>query len=205
MPLPPPSSPSPTTTSATPTQSTPAAINLIPEEYLGKQYNDVRSALIGLGLTVDGAEVFNDAAPGTVVDINPSGPVQPGDTITVSYSKGPETQDRKRYRYRRCSPEHSEKAVQKAIEDAGLRWAKGADVDPANGEEAWHVRQLRAPFRKQGARRLRRHLPPGQGPRRGTQPEPNGNVAHRAQFTPHPIAPGGPRPREHPARPQRAL
>ena len=97
------------------------------------------------------------------------------------------------------------KAVQKAIEDAGLRWAKGADVDPANGEDGRHVRQLRAPFRKLGARRLRRHLPPGQGPRRRIQPEPNGNVAHRAQFTPHPIAPGGPRPREHPARPQRSL
>ncbi|WCI07828.1 protein kinase [Arthrobacter sp. OVS8] len=129
------SSPSPTTTSATPTQSTPAAINLIPEEYLGKQYNDVRSALIGLGLTVDGAEVFNDAAPGTVVDINPSGQVQPGDTITVSYSKGPETQEPETVPVPTLQSGDSEKAVQKAIEDAGLRWAKGADVDPANGEE----------------------------------------------------------------------
>ncbi|HEX9227737.1 MAG TPA: PASTA domain-containing protein, partial [Arthrobacter sp.] len=129
------SSPSPTATSATPTQSTPAAINLIPEEYLGKQYNDVRSALIGLGLTVDGAEVFNDAAPGTVVDINPSGPVQPGDTITVSYSKGPETQEPETVPVPTLQSGDSEKAVQKAIEDAGLRWAKGADVDPANGEE----------------------------------------------------------------------
>ncbi|KQN89429.1 protein kinase domain-containing protein [Arthrobacter sp. Leaf69] len=130
------SSPSPTSSSATPTQSTPAAINLIPEEYLGKQYNDVRSALIGLGLTVDGAEVFNDAAPGTVVDINPSGPVQPGDTITVSYSKGPETKAPETVPVPTLQSGASEKAVQKAIEDAGLRWSKGADVDPANGEEA---------------------------------------------------------------------
>jgi serine/threonine-protein kinase len=129
------SSPSPTSTSATPTQSTPAAINLIPEEYLGKQYNDVRSALIGLGLSVDGAEVFNDAAPGTVVDINPSGQVQPGDTITVSYSKGPETQEPETVPVPPLQSGDSEKAVQKAIEDAGLRWARGADVDPANNEE----------------------------------------------------------------------
>ena len=113
-------SPSPTSSSATPTQTTPAAINLIPEDYLGRPYNDVRSELIDLGLHVDGAEVFNDAAPGTVVDINPSGPVQRGTTITVTYSKGPES-----VTVPTLQSGASEAAVQQAIESAGLRWAKG--------------------------------------------------------------------------------
>lgn len=124
------SSPSPTSSSATPTQSTPAAINVIPESYLGRQYNEVRSELGGLGLTVDGNEVFDDSAPGTVVDINPSGRVQPGTTITVSYSKGPES-----VTVPPLQSGASEAAVQQAIQNAGLRWAKGDDVNPTNKDE----------------------------------------------------------------------
>ena len=85
--------PTPTPSSATPTESTPAAINLIPDAYLGRPYNDVRNELIGKGLRVTGVEVVNDATPGTVTNIDPSGAVQPGTTITVSYSKGPEMVD----------------------------------------------------------------------------------------------------------------
>ena len=87
-------SPTPTSTSATPTptptQSTPEAVNIIPAAYLGKQFTDVRDELNALGLRVDGEPVFNAAAPGTVTEINPTGPVQPGETIKVTYSKGPE-------------------------------------------------------------------------------------------------------------------
>ncbi|MET4136433.1 protein kinase [Pseudarthrobacter sp. PvP090] len=123
-------SPSPTSSSAAPTQSTPAAINLIPEKYLGRLYNDVRGELIGLGLGVTGAEVFNDSAPGTVVEIDPAGPVQPGTTITVSYSKGPESAT-----VPTLPSGASEAAVRRAIESAGLRWAKGADVNPTSKNE----------------------------------------------------------------------
>lgn len=77
-------------------------------------------------LKVDGAEVFNNAPAGTVVDINPAGQVQPGDTITVSYSKGPEM-----VVVPSIQAGASEAATQQAIETAGLRWAKGDDVDPA--------------------------------------------------------------------------
>ncbi|MET3950672.1 protein kinase [Arthrobacter sp. UYEF36] len=126
-------SPSPTSSSATPTQSTPAAINLIPEEYLGEQYNDVRTALIGLGLKVDGAEVFNAAPPGTVTNINPSGPVERGETITVTYSKGPEAPQT--VTVPTLESGASEATVQQAILNAGLRWAKGVDVNPTNKDE----------------------------------------------------------------------
>ena len=114
----------------TPTESTPEAINLIPDAYLGQQYGKVRNDLIALGLQVDGVPVADPAAPGTVTDINPAGPVQKGDTIKVTYSKGPEMI---------AVPEikvgSSEAQVQSAIEKAGLRWVKGNDVDGEPGQD----------------------------------------------------------------------
>ncbi|MHA7222425.1 protein kinase domain-containing protein [Arthrobacter sp. RHLT1-20] len=123
-------SPSPTSSSATPTQSTPAAINLFPDAYLGRPYNDVRSELTTMGLQVDGAEIFNNATPGTVVDINPSGPVQRGAAIKVTYSKGPESVS-----VPTIPSGASETAVQQAIQNAGFRWAKGDPVDPTSKKE----------------------------------------------------------------------
>jgi serine/threonine-protein kinase len=122
--------PSPSATSATPTETTPAAINLIPDAYLGRQFSEVRNELVGKGLQVTGVEVFNDATPGTVTNIDPSGPVQPGTTITVSYSKGPEMVS-----VPSISAGASEAEVQQAIQDAGLRWAKGSDVNATNKKE----------------------------------------------------------------------
>ncbi|MEK0155687.1 protein kinase domain-containing protein [Arthrobacter oryzae] len=141
-----PSSASPTTTSArptstsasptpTPTQSTPETINLIPDAYLGQQYNSVRSQLVGLGLTVVGDPVFSDAAQGTVTNIEPSGRVSPGDTITVTYSKGPEP-TQKPSAVPAIGVGSSEAQTQKAIEDAGLRWVKGEDVPGSAGQAA---------------------------------------------------------------------
>ncbi|KRE81940.1 protein kinase domain-containing protein [Arthrobacter sp. Soil763] len=117
-------SPSPTSSSATPTESTPPAINLIPDAYKGRPYEEVRAELIGLGLQVRGNGVADPAAPGTVLDIDPSGPVQPGETITVTYSKGPE-----KVAVPSLEPGASEKQVQRAIENAGLRWQKGEPVE----------------------------------------------------------------------------
>ncbi|MGO4122276.1 protein kinase domain-containing protein [Arthrobacter sp. YAF16] len=117
-------SPSPSSSSATPTESTPAAINLIPDAYKGRPYNDVRAELNGLGLQVKGNPIADPSAPDTVIDIDPSGPVQPGETITVSYSKGPE-----KVTVPTLETGASEAAVQRAIEGAGLRWQKGAPVE----------------------------------------------------------------------------
>jgi len=127
-------SPTASSASPTPTQSTPETINLIPDAYLGQPYNTVRSQLVGMGLTVKGDPVFSDKPEGTVTNIEPSGPVAPGETITVTYSKGQEP-----------APESSVPAIgvgssesqtQKAIEDAGLRWVKGADVPGSAGQKA---------------------------------------------------------------------
>jgi serine/threonine-protein kinase len=121
--------PTPTPT-PTPTQSTPEAINVIPEAYLGKQFSEVRTELIALGLKVDGKEVFNPATPGTVTDLNPSGPLQAGDTVRVTYSKGPE-----QIKVPDISTGSTETEVQSAIEKAGLRWQKGADEAGEPGQD----------------------------------------------------------------------
>ncbi|WP_104174629.1 protein kinase [Arthrobacter sp. Y81] len=128
---------SPTPTSAsptpTPTQSTPETINLIPDAYLGRPYNEVRSALVGMGLQVVGEQVFNDAPSGTVTNIEPSGPVNPGQAITVTYSKGPDPSQESSVPA--IGVGSSEAQTQSAIEDAGLRWVKGEDVAGSAGQQ----------------------------------------------------------------------
>ncbi|HSN36965.1 MAG TPA: protein kinase [Arthrobacter sp.] len=121
---------SPPATSAAPTQPAPAAINLIPDAYKGRAFNVVRTELNNMGLQVKGEPVFDPSAPNTVIDINPSGPVQRGDLITVSYSKGPEL-----VTVPALQSGASESAVRQAIEAAGLRWATGAPVDPTSKKE----------------------------------------------------------------------
>jgi serine/threonine-protein kinase len=78
-----------------------------------------------MGLQVKGNQVADPSTPGTVTDINPSGPVQRGDVITVTYSKGPDMVAVPQFKQGA-----SETSVQQAIEAAGLRWQKG---DPLPG------------------------------------------------------------------------
>ena len=84
-----------------------------------------------MGLQVNGAEVFNAAAPGTVIDIDPSGPVQPGYHHHRELLQGPGNG----LGARDPVAAASEAEVQQAIEGAGLRWVKGADVEPSNKNE----------------------------------------------------------------------
>ncbi|KQR81924.1 protein kinase [Arthrobacter sp. Leaf337] len=127
-------SPTASSASPTPTQSTPETINLIPDAYLGQPYNTVRSQLVGMGLTVKGDPVFSDKPEGTVTNIEPSGPVAPGETITVTYSKGQEPAQESSVPA--IGVGSSESQAQKAIENAGLRWVKGADVPGSAGQQA---------------------------------------------------------------------
>ncbi len=92
----PPSSAPPTTepvTTPPPTTSeAPETVDIIPAAYLGRSYQQVRTDLVNLGLGVNGVtQVTDDAEPGTVLDVNPSGPVPPGSTITVTYAVAPQT------------------------------------------------------------------------------------------------------------------
>ncbi len=125
----------------------------------------------------------------------------------MTYSKGPEpTKAPETVPVPTLQSGASEAAVQQAIQNAGLRWAKGADVNPTNKKEepGTFVSSEPASGSKVPAGSVvTYHLAKAAAAESNTQP--HGNVAHYAHFTPHPIAPGGPRPREHPARPQRAL
>ncbi len=100
----PPSSATPTRTtqSATPTQtrSTPtptptpeftqATVNVVAEGYLGKDYRQVRTQLEQLGLQVTVLpQESSTAAPGTVLELNPTGSVAKGSLITVVYAQAP--------------------------------------------------------------------------------------------------------------------
>jgi eukaryotic-like serine/threonine-protein kinase len=85
--------PTPTPTRDTPTQTTPPApetVNVIPEKYLGGDYRTVQSQLTALGLVVVGVQQESSEDPGTVLELNPTGPVPAGSTITVTYAVAPE-------------------------------------------------------------------------------------------------------------------
>ncbi|MNI53597.1 PASTA domain protein [compost metagenome] len=80
---------------------------------------------------MDGQEVFDDTAPvGIVTGLNPTGPVNPGETITVTYSKGPEL-----VAVPAIAPGVDEARVQQAIEGAGLQWVAGEPVNGAIGQQ----------------------------------------------------------------------
>lgn len=84
-------SPSPSNTSATPSVTpsiTPTndRVNINPDDYVGRPFEEVRQALVDLELVVDQAD--GPAAPtpeqaGTVSSLNPTGNVTKGSTITV--------------------------------------------------------------------------------------------------------------------------
>lgn len=123
--------PSPTSEAPQPTQSQPQKINVIPEQYEGQPFEAVSAALRALGLGVNGQEVFDDTAPvGIVTGLNPTGPVDQGQTITVTYSKGPEL-----VAVPAIAPGVDEAQVRQAIEGAGLKWVAGEPVNGAIGQQ----------------------------------------------------------------------
>ncbi|GAA2863272.1 protein kinase domain-containing protein [Paenarthrobacter ilicis] len=122
--------PTPTSEAPSPTQSTPTKVNVIPEEFLGQPFATVSAQLRDLGLAVDGQEVFNAAVPGTVISLNPTGPVDPGAKITVQYSKGPE-----QVAVPSIGVGLDEGQVRDLIEAAGLRWVAGDPVNGAVGQQ----------------------------------------------------------------------
>jgi len=87
-----------------------------------------------MGLAVKGEPVFSDKAEGTVTNIEPSGPVAPGETITVTYSKGKDPSQE--ISVPAIGVGSTEAQTQRAIENAGLRWVKGSDVPGSTGQQA---------------------------------------------------------------------
>jgi serine/threonine-protein kinase len=79
----------PTQTSAAPTQTT-ATVNIIPEAYLGKNFQTVQSELSAMDLDVTvQSQVDPNSAPNTVIALSRSGRVEVGSPITITYAKAP--------------------------------------------------------------------------------------------------------------------
>ncbi|BDZ54744.1 serine/threonine-protein kinase [Agromyces marinus] len=77
-----------------PTSEAPTTAQVDRDAYLGRNVDDVRNELQGLGFVVDAREGGPATTPdqaNTVTDVNPSGPVAIGSTITVTYLGQPET------------------------------------------------------------------------------------------------------------------
>ena len=88
-------SPTPEETTAEPTSAaptTPEAIVVDAAAYQGRPIEVVVAELNGLGFSVDQQpEITDEFAPGTVLTLNPVGPLPPGSQITVTFAKAPET------------------------------------------------------------------------------------------------------------------
>lgn len=83
------STPSPTkTASASPTAT---SVTLKPSDYIGKPYAQVRDALLALGFSVNLQPKESSTEEGLVTDVNPSGSLDKGTQVTVTYSSGPGT------------------------------------------------------------------------------------------------------------------
>jgi len=88
------SSTAPTTTAPTttaPTTTAPATVEVNPDDYLGRPVKDVEKELRDLGLkpTTVGVENTEGAEENTVSALDPTGTLEEGDSITVSYWKKP--------------------------------------------------------------------------------------------------------------------
>jgi serine/threonine-protein kinase len=80
------------TQSETPSQTPTVETNqLSANSFLGRPFNDVRSELENMGYQVVPNPVESGEAENTVIDISPTGKVEVGKPITVTYSTGPGT------------------------------------------------------------------------------------------------------------------
>jgi eukaryotic-like serine/threonine-protein kinase len=87
-----PTSAPPTTPTVPPTSEAPETIQIDRNAYIGMNIDDAAAAIEGLGLPVTRQEGGAATEPGlanTVSEVNPSGPVQPGTTITLTYLTDP--------------------------------------------------------------------------------------------------------------------
>jgi serine/threonine-protein kinase len=83
----------PTTQAPPPTSEAPETIQIDRNSYIGMNIDDAAAAIEALGLPVTRQEGSAATEPGlanTVSEVNPSGPVQPGTTITLTYLTDPE-------------------------------------------------------------------------------------------------------------------
>jgi eukaryotic-like serine/threonine-protein kinase len=89
--------PEPTVTTASTTPSSPAAeptraagVELVAEDFVGRQVQDVQAELVARGLVVDAVpKETADAQAGQVLSVAPAGLLSPGTTVTVLFAVPP--------------------------------------------------------------------------------------------------------------------
>jgi hypothetical protein len=82
----------PTTQAPPPTSEAPETIQIDRNSYIGMNIDDAAAAIEALGLPVtrqEGAAATEPGLANTVSEVNPSGPVQPGTNITLTYLTDP--------------------------------------------------------------------------------------------------------------------
>jgi eukaryotic-like serine/threonine-protein kinase len=87
------SSSAPPTTQAPPTSEAPQTIQIDRNAYIGMNVDEAAAQIEALGLPVvreEGGAATEPGLANTVSEVNPSGPVQPGTTITLTYLTAPE-------------------------------------------------------------------------------------------------------------------
>ena len=87
------SSAPPTTPSAPPTSEAPQTVQIDRNAYIGMNVDEAAAQIEALGLPVvreEGGAATEPGLANTVSEVNPSGPVQPGTTITLTYLTAPE-------------------------------------------------------------------------------------------------------------------
>jgi serine/threonine-protein kinase len=76
-----------------PAQSTtvppPATISIDPQAYVGSPAADARTALEAAGLSVEITRIASELPAGSIAQVDPIGPLKPGDTVVLSVSLGP--------------------------------------------------------------------------------------------------------------------
>jgi serine/threonine-protein kinase len=88
--------PSSSTPPPPPTSEAPETVQIDRAAYIGMNVDDARAAIEALGLPVstqEGAAATTPDQANTVSDVNPSGPVAPGTTITLTYLAEPVSPD----------------------------------------------------------------------------------------------------------------
>ncbi|HET7415460.1 MAG TPA: protein kinase [Arthrobacter sp.] len=72
------------------TSQEPETVNIVSAEYEGRPFEVVAAELQNKGFNVAEDPVTADQSAGIVLGVSPTGALQPGQTITVTYSTGPE-------------------------------------------------------------------------------------------------------------------
>ena len=124
--------PSPSKSPSKTPSSTPSedeSITVDSAAYAGRPVNDVYAELLDLGLQVNRLPVADNEVPeGMVIEVNPSGRLNPGDAVTVVYSSGPEMVGVPSLQGQ------SESTARQRIVDAGLVPVNGGTTQTADAQ-----------------------------------------------------------------------